>query len=129
MSRDATTVSRVWKRYEDSIAVGTPGGEWTSRVKQNSGRKRKDRDEVREKLANVPVEDRSVERRVTHAAGVSRHLVRQAVKEGMPTRWTTFIKPAFTSENKLQRVEHALSFVDDRTLQFELMYDVVHGDD
>ncbi|KAE9356794.1 hypothetical protein PR003_g2145 [Phytophthora rubi] len=62
-------------------------------------------------------------------SGVSRHRVRQAVKEGMLTRRTPFIKPALTSENKLQIVEHALPFVGDRTLQFELMHDIVHVDE
>ncbi|KAG3117594.1 hypothetical protein PI124_g10467 [Phytophthora idaei] len=79
MGRDPTTVSSIWKRYV-SEAAGVVGGEWTSRVKQNSGRKRKSRDEVRAKLVSFPVEDRAVERRVAAASGLSRHLIRQAVK-------------------------------------------------
>ncbi|GMF32360.1 unnamed protein product [Phytophthora fragariaefolia] len=53
----------------------------------------------------------------------------KAVKEGMLKRRTTFIKPALTPENKLRRVEHALSFIDDRTLDFEPMHTIVHGDE
>ena len=44
----------------------------------------------------------------------------------MLKRRTTFIKPALTSTNKLQRVDYVLSFVDNKTLQFDPMYDVVH---
>ncbi|KAI9980340.1 hypothetical protein PInf_026423 [Phytophthora infestans] len=44
-------------------------------------------------------------------------------------RRTTFIKPALTPENKLQRVEHALSFIDDTTLAFEPMHNMVHVDE
>ncbi|GMF43984.1 unnamed protein product [Phytophthora fragariaefolia] len=80
-------------------------------------------------LASAPVEDRVVERRVAHAAGVSRHLVRQAVHEGMLKPRTTLIKPVLTSDNKLQRVEHALGFIDERTLQFDPMYDTAHVDE
>ncbi|ETK96197.1 hypothetical protein L915_00975 [Phytophthora nicotianae] len=51
-------------------------------------------------------------------------MVRQAVKEDVLARRTTFVKPALTPNNKLRRVEHALSFVDDRTLQFKPMYNM-----
>ncbi|KAE9054775.1 hypothetical protein PF005_g33232 [Phytophthora fragariae] len=129
VARDPTTVSTIWKRYAAAVEAGVPGGEWSSRVKRNSGRKRKDREEVRAKLATVPVEERAVERRVAAASGLSRHLVRQAVSEGMIRRRTTFIKPALTCENKLERVEHALSFIDDRTLRFESLHNVVHVDE
>ncbi|KAG3036467.1 hypothetical protein PC121_g273 [Phytophthora cactorum] len=129
MGRDPTTVSSIWKRYASAVAAGVVGGEWTSRIKENSGRKRKSRDEVRAKLVSVPVEDRAVERRVAEASGLSTHLIRQAVKKGIVRRQTTFIKPALTSENKMQRVEHALSFIDDATLRFEPMHNVVHVDE
>ncbi|KAG3180927.1 hypothetical protein PC128_g15372 [Phytophthora cactorum] len=76
-------------------------------IKQNRGSKRKNRDDVREKLASVPVEDRAVERRIS-ASGLSRHLI---------------------SENKMRRVEHALSFIDDTTLYFEPMHNIVYVDE
>ncbi|ETP30014.1 hypothetical protein, variant [Phytophthora nicotianae P10297] len=122
VERDPTTISTIWKRYVAAVEAGVVGGEWKSRRKRHCGRKRKNRDELREKLARVPMEDRAVERRAAAAAGVSRHLVRQAVREGMLKRRTVLIKPALTPENKLRRVEHALSFIDDRTLEFESMH-------
>ncbi|ETO62050.1 hypothetical protein, variant [Phytophthora nicotianae P1976] len=122
VERDPTTISTIWKRYVAAVEAGVVGGAWKSRRKQHCGRKRKNRDELREKLARVPMEDRAVERRAAAAAGVSRHLVRQAVRKGMLKRRTVLIKPALTPENKLRRVEHALSFIDDRTLEFESMH-------
>ncbi|KAG2879522.1 hypothetical protein PC119_g22090 [Phytophthora cactorum] len=89
--------------YARVVAAGTTGDEWCSLIKQNRGSKRKNRDDVREKLASVPVEDRAVERRIS-ASGLSRHLI---------------------SENKMRRVEHALSFIDDTTLYFEPMHNIV----
>ncbi|KAG2806049.1 hypothetical protein PC129_g23729 [Phytophthora cactorum] len=73
--------------------AGVVGVEWAIRIKKNSGRKRNNRDDVREKLNSVPIEDRAVERRVAAVSGLSSHLIRQAVKEGMVVRRTTFIKP------------------------------------
>ncbi|ETP35123.1 hypothetical protein F442_16632 [Phytophthora nicotianae P10297] len=124
-----TTVSRIWKRYAVAVGKGVVGGVWASQIKTKCGRKRKKRDEVMEKLAKVPIEDRSVERRVAEAAGISRHLVRRAVSEGITSRKTTFIKPALTSQNKLQRVEHALSLIDDTTLHFDPITNLVHVDE
>ncbi|GMF62842.1 unnamed protein product [Phytophthora fragariaefolia] len=46
----------------------------------------------------------------------------------MLKRPKTFIKPVLTPENKLQRVEHTLSFINDRTLEFEPMHNVVPVD-
>ncbi|ETP18299.1 hypothetical protein F441_07446 [Phytophthora nicotianae CJ01A1] len=129
VERDPTTTSTIWKGYVAAVEAGVVGGEWKSRRKQHCGRKRKNRDELREKLARVPMEDRAVERRAAAAAGASRHLVRQAVREGMLKRRTVLIKPALTPENKLRRVEHALSFIDDRILEFESMHNVVHVDE
>ncbi|ETK70764.1 hypothetical protein L915_21911 [Phytophthora nicotianae] len=126
---EPTTVSRIWKRYAIAVAEGVVGGVWASQIKTKCGRKRKNRDEVREKVAKIFVEGRSVERRVAESAGISRHLVRRAVSEGIISRKTTFIKPALTSQNKLQRVEHALSFIDDTTLHFEPMTNLVHVDE
>ncbi|KAG2970917.1 hypothetical protein PC123_g26886 [Phytophthora cactorum] len=84
--------------------VGTLVGRDPTR---NRGSKRKNRDDVREKLASVPVEDRAVERRIS-ASGLSRHLI---------------------SENKMRRVEHALSFIDDTTLYFKPMHNIVYVDE
>ncbi|GMG17816.1 unnamed protein product [Phytophthora fragariaefolia] len=81
------------------------------------------------KLAQVPIKDRAVERRAATVARVFRHLVQQAVKEGMLKRRTIFIKPALTAGNKLRSVEHTLSFIDRRTLGFEPMHNIVRVDD
>ncbi|ETK71343.1 hypothetical protein L915_21402 [Phytophthora nicotianae] len=129
MGRDPTTISAIWKRYAVTVGAAVLGGEWISKIKKNSGRKRKNRDEVREKLASVYIEDSTVERRAAVNAGLSRYMVRQAVKEGVLARRTTFVKSALTPNNKLRCVEHTLSFVDNWTLQFEPMYGMVHVDE
>ncbi|ETM99560.1 hypothetical protein PPTG_18829 [Phytophthora nicotianae INRA-310] len=102
MGRDPTTISAIWKRYAVTVGAAVLGGEWISKIKKNSGRKRKNRDEVREKLASVYIEDNTVERRAAVNAGLSRYMVRQAVKEGVLARRTTFVKSALTPNNKLR---------------------------
>ncbi|KAG6947434.1 hypothetical protein JG687_00016092 [Phytophthora cactorum] len=111
------------------IEAGIVGGEWQSQIKQNAGRKRKDRSEIVELLQALPIEDSSVERRAASLAGVSRHLVRSLVEEGTLSRVTARIRPTLTPGNKLSWVEHCLTFIDDSTLEFESMDNVVHVDE
>ncbi|KAG3150138.1 hypothetical protein PC128_g23280, partial [Phytophthora cactorum] len=119
----------IWVRYTLSIEAGIVGGEWQSRIKQNSGRKRKDRSEIVELLQALPIDDRSVERRAVSLAGVSRHLVRSLVEEGGLSRVMARIRPTLTAGNKLSRVNQCLTFIDDSTLEFESMDNVVHVDE
>ncbi|ETO71364.1 hypothetical protein F444_12294 [Phytophthora nicotianae P1976] len=119
MGRDPTTIS----------ATGSGTLPQLAQASKERKKAKKNRDEVREKLASVSIEDRSVERRAAASAGLSRYMVRQAVTKDVLARRTTFVKPALTPNNKLRRVEHALSFVDDRTLQFKPMYNMVHVDE
>ncbi|KAL4171035.1 hypothetical protein KRP22_009136 [Phytophthora ramorum] len=79
--RSRSTVSKIWARYRLSIEAGVTEGEWRSRIRDSSGRKKKSRAQAVELLQAVPVEDRSVERRAASLAGVSRHLIRALVAE------------------------------------------------
>ncbi|GMF49348.1 unnamed protein product [Phytophthora fragariaefolia] len=129
VAHDPTTVSLIWKRYSLAVAAGVTRGYWANRINQNSGRKRKNRDGVQQKLTSVSVENRTVERRIAAVSNLSRHLIRQSVKEGIVTHRTAFIKPALTVDNKIRRTKHALSFIDDTTLDFEPMHNIVHVDE
>ncbi|KAG3100385.1 hypothetical protein PI124_g14933 [Phytophthora idaei] len=111
-----SVVGKICVRYTLSIEAGIVGGEWQSRIKQNSGRKRNDRSEI-------------VELRAASLAGVSHHLVRSLVEEGSLSRVTVRIRPTLTAGNKLSHVEHCLTFIDDSTLEFESMDNVVHVDE
>jgi hypothetical protein len=75
------------------------------------------------------MEDRQDTRRAAHAAGVSRYMVAELLRQGLLKRRTGRIKPALTDDNKLRRVEYALSYIDNTSLVFEPMFDVVHVDE
>lgn len=122
-------VCKIWKRYHETATNGISGGEWESRIKKISGRKPVSREEIAERLRAIPPDDRQNTRRAAEAAGISRNLVRSMLREGHLRRSSTCIKPQLSDNHKLARVEAVLSFVDDRTLQFELMENVVHIDE
>ncbi|KAH7485553.1 uncharacterized protein KRP23_4600 [Phytophthora ramorum] len=123
------TIDRVWKRYTENMALGVVGGAPESKIKGYSGRKPYDRAELARRFSAIPVTER---RRVASTAarnGVSGSLVRTLLAEGHLARRSGRIKPLLTDKQKRERVRHALSFIDERTCQFEGMYDVVHIDE
>ena len=56
-------------------------------------------------------------------------MVAQLLREGTLKRQSNHVKPLLTAENKLRRVEHALSKIDDLSHDFEHMLDIVHVDE
>lgn len=127
--RGRSTVSELWRFYSNARLRNDPDISSDSRIKQNSGRKKIDRADAVAKLQAVPIEDRQVIRRAAVAAGTSKYLVTQLLKEGAAYRRSDRLKPVLTAENRLKRIEHVLSYIDDSTLFFEPMLDVVHVDE
>ncbi|OWY98238.1 hypothetical protein PHMEG_00031039, partial [Phytophthora megakarya] len=56
-------------------------------------------------------------------------MVRSLVAEGQLARVTTRIWPTLTAKNKLDRVQHVLSYIDESTHTFEDMDNVMHVDE
>ncbi|KAG6962951.1 hypothetical protein JG687_00006832 [Phytophthora cactorum] len=123
------TIARIWKRYKASVAAGHVGGDVSSRIKGNSGRRGFDRAEVAAKVKAVPIQERRTIAATAKAAGVSTGLLQRLLQENVMKRVTSTIKPALTPANMTTRIEHVLAFIDERTCMFEPMYDVVHVDE
>ncbi|GMF33901.1 unnamed protein product [Phytophthora fragariaefolia] len=81
------------------------------------------------KLKAFPLEDRQDIQHAACAAGVSRYMVAELLRQGLLKRRTGRVKSALTDDNKLRRVEYALSYLDDASRFFEPMLDVVHVDE
>lgn len=129
VGRSKSTISKLWTRYCASLKKGNLQGEWASRIKKNSGRKRIDRAEARVKVKAVPINKRSNIRLLASTAGISKHMVSSLLSEGILTRRTGRIKPSLTDKHRLDRLEHILASIDDTSLHFECMHDVVHIDE
>ncbi|ETO85986.1 hypothetical protein F444_00422 [Phytophthora nicotianae P1976] len=123
------SIKRIWDRYQKNVAQGIADGAPESRIKGNSGRKPYDRSKLAAKLKKVPVFQR---RRVAATAariGVSTSLIRSLVDEGHLTRRSSRIKPHLSDNNKIQRMQHTLTFINEQTYQFENMYGMIHIDE
>ncbi|ETN00064.1 hypothetical protein PPTG_18335 [Phytophthora nicotianae INRA-310] len=122
------SIGRIWHRFRETEA-NDGLEEWKSRIKQNSGRKKKNRDEIAAKIRAVPIEERKPYRPLAHAAGISKYLVQALIREGVLKVHSTHITPYLTENNKFRRIEHVLTYIDPTSLMFEPMYDVVHVDE
>jgi hypothetical protein len=109
-----------------TLPNGIRGGGWKSRIKAKAGKKKLDR---AEKLKSVSIDERKIQRRAAAAAGISSHILRQLMKEGIASRVSTRIKSALTAMNKLERIESALGYIDDVSMEFDYMENVVHVDE
>ncbi|KAG1704506.1 hypothetical protein DVH05_005436 [Phytophthora capsici] len=110
-------------------AEGDGEAAWRSRKPGRSGRRPSDLSEAVAKIKGVPVAERQILRRSASAAGVTVHQVSSVIKSDELERSTGRIKPSLTLEAKLRRLEFALAHVDESSMEFEPMYDVVHIDE
>ncbi|ETM39018.1 hypothetical protein L914_14783, partial [Phytophthora nicotianae] len=105
----SSTVSRLWGRHLEALAVDVLDGDWSSRKTGNVGRKPRDRSELVELIRAVPVEERQTETSLEAATGISRRLLSSLKSNGVLQRHTSRIKPTLTPQNKMHRMQFALS--------------------
>ncbi|ETP46622.1 hypothetical protein F442_07146 [Phytophthora nicotianae P10297] len=117
------SIKRIWNRYRENVALGIADGAPESRIKGNLGRKPYDRSELAAKLKEVPIFECHRVAATTARIGVSASLIRALLDEGHLTRRLRRIKPLLSDDNKIQRMKHTLTFIDEQTYQFENIYD------
>jgi hypothetical protein len=123
------TIGRIWKRAKESMKSATVSIDVSSRISKNSGRKKKDRDPIIAKIAEVPLRLRGTLRSMAHAIQEPLITVYRIFKEGRLKRVSNSLKPRLTDQNKHRRLEFALSFVDRNNLKFNPMFEYVHVDE
>lgn len=78
---------------------------------------------------NTPLRNRRTIRNTALSIGIPPTTLWDILKRGNIRRVSTTLKPLLTDQNKRNRVEWALSFVDRDSLAFASMYDYVHLDE
>lgn len=102
------TVGRIWSRAKECYAKGMKSADVSSRIKGNSGRKRKNRDEIQEKIAAVPLSKRTTLRSIAAETQLPIGTLFNVMKEGRLRRASNTIKPALTEANKFARLQFSL---------------------
>ncbi|ETP08553.1 hypothetical protein F441_15491 [Phytophthora nicotianae CJ01A1] len=126
---DPSTASYLWGRHLEVLADDVLDDDWGNRMPGNVGRKPRDRSELVELIRAVPVEERQTETSLEAATGTSRRLLSSLKSNGVLQRHTSRIKPTLTPQNKMHRMQFALSRVNDDKMEFDPLMDVVHVDE
>ena len=127
-----STISRLWRQArgacEQSLII-TP--EIASRNNSRAKSLKYSHAEFRQGLKEIPRRRRKTYRSTARAMGVSLNTVqRMLLKKDVCRIHTSSLKPTLTEENKMSRMELALSFVDkNNPSKFENMEDLIHVDE
>jgi hypothetical protein len=100
-----------------------------SQIRFRSGKKPQSFQEIHNKLRSVPINKRQTLRDFAKESGVSVHSIRRFIAIGSLKRVITRIKPSLTEKNKETRMNYAFRFINQNTLKFDPMYNVVHIDE
>ena len=127
-----STISRLWWQArgacEQSLIITPEIASWNnSRAKSL----KYSHTEFRQGLKEIPWCRRKTYRSTAKAMGVSLNTVqRMLLQKDVCRVHTSSLKPTLTEENKMSRMELALSFVDkNNTSKFENMEDLIHIDE
>jgi hypothetical protein len=123
------TISRIWHRAKQCFENGQQFADVSSKIKEKSGRKPKCREEMSQKIAEVPLRRRGTIRGLSFATGIPVGTLFNIMKEKGLKRVTSSVKPLLTEENKRQRLRFALSMLSNESTVFQSMYDYVHIDE
>ena len=127
-----STISRLWRQAcgarEQSLIITL---EITSRNKSLTNCLKYSHAEFCQDLKEIPMHRRKTYRSTAKSMGVTMSTVQQMLLHRDVCRvHTSSLKPTLTEENKMSRMELALSFVDkNNTSKFENMKDLIHIDE
>jgi hypothetical protein len=119
------SIERVWKTAQEQLEQGLP---ISSKKKGKCGGKRKDLDLSR--TSTIPLNRRRTIRSLAKSLGVSRSTLHRRFRLGELKRVSNTLKPSMTEANKIQRLQHCLSMLDENSpCRFKDMDNFVHIDE
>ena len=126
--RDASTVSRIWKRAETNFHNG---GALTASPKKKPGRpKLYNADEIGESIQSIPSNKRRTLRLLGNELGMSAAtLCRMKNIDNVIVPHTNTILPLLTQEHEMTRFYFTLSKLDRNRKQFKDNYQEIHIDE
>lgn len=123
------TISRIWARAGQCTSQGMKFANVNSRIKGNSGRKKLCRQELKNKISTLSKCDRMNLRTINKKTAISLGTLCNLTKEKVIKRHSNSLRPMLTPQNKKERLEFALSYIDQTTNYFKSMENVVHVDE
>ena len=127
--KSSKTISRIWRRAQESLQSGAVCADMASRKRGNCGRKRKNRDEIANLIAQVPLAKRTTLRSLSAATKIPIGTLYNVLKEGRLKRVNSTVKPHLGEENKIQRLKFALDMLEPESDKFKETFNMVHVDE
>jgi hypothetical protein len=124
------SIRTIWTKARVTRERGRIYSPELNSLKKERGRNTKySRDDLNAAIREIPLTLRRNLRTLAKRLQVSTNVLVRFKKAGEIRTHTSALKPTLTEFNEIQRVEYALSFVDEATMKFKLMYDMIHVDE
>eukprot|EP00903_Cladosiphon_okamuranus_P006869 g6690.t1 len=126
------TIKRLWMRYDTQHKAGVSSPQIENRRKGNSGRKGIPLEELKERLQDIPLNDRTTQRGLAAALGIPKSTLHRNLKALGLRAHSNALKPYLTPDGKLERLRWALRWVRSAaggTRVFHDFEDFVHVDE
>nr|XP_022900902.1 uncharacterized protein LOC111413988 [Onthophagus taurus] len=119
------TINRIWNTAKQDYNVGSCTANVDLNKKGNTGRKRKEREDIKKKISEVSIAQKSTIRSLCNNINQSLGTVHRILK-GVIKRVSSTLKPVLTDDNKKCRLEFALCMLQEPSLYFQEMLEFVH---
>ncbi|CAN0453030.1 unnamed protein product, partial [Ascophyllum nodosum] len=105
------TIKRLWTKYDQQHKAGVANPQLANRRKGNSGQKGVDAEELRVRLRDIPLNDRTTQRRLAAALGIPYSTLFDNLKKLGLRAHSNALKPLLTNEGKIARLRWVLRWV------------------
>ena len=126
------SINRLWKKYEKQRQAGVAHPQLESGRKGKTGRKSIPIEELRARLREIPLNDRTTQRRLAVALGIPTTTLHKNLEALGLKAHSNALKPYLTVEGKLEKLRWVLRWVErgaHRTRVLHDSEDFVHVDD
>jgi len=124
------SVARLWQQAKTSRSVGKIDEDEIKNKRHNcSGITKWDRDEVQEAVKELRCKKKKTIRGLAAALGVPKLSVHRLTQLKIIVRKVSYTKPYLTEENKVTRLEYALSLRAGDTVIYQDLYNYIHVDE
>ncbi|CAN0382926.1 unnamed protein product [Pylaiella littoralis] len=126
------TVSRHWRLYQQKKEAGEQNPDLSNKRKGNSGRTGINIPVLVEKLAEIPLKNRTTQRSIAAALGIPKTTLVRNLKQLGLRACSRFLKPLLTDIAKEKRLDWAVRWVREvpgGARKFHNFYDFVHLDE
>lgn len=123
------TIMRIWRRGRDTMARSPDLLDVQSKIMGKKGKERIDAGNVQKKMEASPYRQRYSLRSLARVTGASASTLCRMRKRNDIVAITNAIKPLLTDDNKRARMAFVVRFVNEATLLYSPMHDIIHLDE